>query len=167
MLLPILTFPHKLLTSPCQEVSFPLSKEDKQLIKDMSDTVKKAKGIGLAAPQVGKLKKIIIIDLEHLGIPLFPLVNARVIKTSFKKTELEEGCLSIPNVFGMVKRPKTVTIEGQNEKGEILDIQDDGWIARVAQHEIDHTNGVLILSKIKKYTKGQEIIESWQKSKIL
>ncbi len=119
----------------------------------MIDTVRNADGIGLAAAQVGKSLKVIIINLQKSGVPLFVLYNARVKSKSWKKIEIEEGCLSIPKVFGMVKRPKKVTIEAQGQNGEKIKITDDGWIARVAQHEIDHSNGVLIIDLIKKYTK--------------
>lgn len=155
MILPILTYPNPILRKPTESVSFPLSKEIKKLTKDMVDTVRHSDGIGLAAPQVGKSVKLIIINLEKSGIPLFPLYNARIKSKSWKKVEIEEGCLSIPGVYGMVKRPKKVTIVGQNENGEKISITDEGWIARVAQHEIDHTEGRLIIDLIKKYTKGE------------
>lgn len=158
MILSILTYPNKILRKPTEPVEFPLSKEIKRLTRDMIDTVKKADGIGLAAPQVGQSVKVIIINLEKSGVPLFPLYNARVTSKSWKKTEIEEGCLSIPGVFGLVRRPKKATIEAQNANGEKIKIIDDGWIARIAQHEIDHTNGILIIDLIKKYTKGEELI---------
>lgn len=158
MILPILTYPNDILRKPTEPVKFPLSKEMKKLTKDMVDTVRRADGIGLAAPQVGKSVKLVIINLEKSGIPLFPLYNAKITKRGWKKTEIEEGCLSIPGVFGMVKRPIKVTIEGQNTEGEKVIITDEGWVSRVAQHEIDHTNGVLIIDLIKKYTKGKELI---------
>jgi len=129
----------------------------------MIETVRNADGIGLAAPQVGKSVKVIIINLQKSGIPLFPLYNARIKSKSWKKIEIEEGCLSIPGVYGMVKRPKKVTIEAQNAEGEKINITDDGWIARVAQHEIDHTDGRLIIDLIKKYTKGDELVKEWKK----
>lgn len=133
----------------------------------MIDTVLKADGIGLAAPQVGKSVKLIVINLEKSGIPTFPIFNPKVVSRSLKKVEVEEGCLSIPGVFGNVKRPKKVTIEGQNYMGEKVRISDDGWIARVAQHEIDHINGVLIVDSIKEFTKGEEIVAEWKKKGLL
>ncbi len=160
MILPILTYPNEILRKPTEPVVFPLSSEIQKLTRDMIDTVKKADGIGLAAPQVGKSVKLIIINLEKSGLPLFPLYNPKITARGFKKIEIEEGCLSIPGVFGMVKRPKKVTIEAQNAQGEKISITDDGWISRVAQHEIDHTNGVLIIDLIKKYTPGEELIRS-------
>lgn len=128
----------------------------------MVDTVRKADGIGLAAPQVGKSVKLIIINLEKNGVPLMALYNPKVTGKSFKKTEIEEGCLSIPGVFGMVKRPKKATIQAQNAEGKIIKFTDDGWIARVAQHEIDHINGKLIIDIIRKYTQGEEIARRWK-----
>lgn len=161
MILPILTYPNKILRKPTQPVDFPLSKEVKKLTKDMIDTLRnQPDGIGLAAPQVGKSVKLIVVNLEKSGVPLFVLYNARVLSKSWKKTEIEEGCLSIPGVFGMVKRPKKVTIEAQNQKGEKIKITDDGWVSRVVQHEIDHTNGILIIDLIKKYIKGEELLKS-------
>ncbi len=160
MILPILKYPHQVLRARTEPVVFPLSPEIKKLAKDMADTVRHADGIGLAAPQVGKSVKLVIINLEKSGIPLFALYNPKVVSKGFKKTEIEEGCLSIPGVFGMVKRPNKVTIEAQNHLGEKIKISDDGWVSRVAQHEIDHINGVLIIDLIKKYTKGEELILS-------
>ena len=167
MILPILTYPNDVLRKPTQPVIFPLTKEIKKLTADMMETVRAADGIGLAAPQVGKSVKLIIINLEKNGVPLFALYNPKIISKGFKKIEIEEGCLSIPKVFGMVKRPVKVTIEAQNAKGEKLQITDDGWISRVAQHEIDHINGVLIIDLIKKYTQGEEIVKGWNKEKLL
>jgi peptide deformylase len=86
-------------------------------------------------------------DAKYLGIEMPD-------RATRKKIEIEEGCLSLPGIFGMVKRPKKVTIQAQNLHGEKVEITDEGWISRVAQHEIDHTNGILIIDLIKKYTKG-------------
>lgn len=167
MVLSILTFPNKILRTPAKPVSFPLSKEVKKLTRDMIDTVKQADGIGLAAPQVGKSLQLIIINLEKNGMPAFPLYNARIKAKRFKKIEIEEGCLSLPGVYGPVKRPKQVTIEAQNSQGEKVLITDDGWVSRVAQHEIDHTKGVLIIDLIKKYTQGEEIVKAWKEQSLI
>jgi len=167
MILPIVTFPNKVLREPAKLVTFPLTKEVKKLSKDMVETVHNADGIGLAAPQVGKSLKVIVINLEKNGIPPLVLYNARVKAKRFKKIEIEEGCLSLPGVYGNVRRPKQVTIEAQNAEGEKIFITDDGWISRVAQHEIDHINGVLIIDLIKKYTQGEDIVKSWKEQKLL
>lgn len=167
MVLPIKTYPDPILRKPTEPVVFPLSKKIIKLTKDMIDTVQKAEGIGLAAPQVGESVKLIIINLEKNGVPIFPLYNPRIASKSFKKTVIEEGCLSIPGVYGMVKRPKKVTILGQNMSGKTIKLADDGWISRIAQHEIDHINGRLIIDLIKKYTQGQENVEEWKKEKLI
>jgi len=75
--------------------------------------------------------------------------------------------LSIPGVYGLVKRPKKVKIEAQNMNGEKVTFTDDGWISRVAQHEIDHINGVLIIDLVKKYSQGEELVKTWKKQKLL
>ncbi|HYV33445.1 MAG TPA: peptide deformylase [Candidatus Limnocylindria bacterium] len=167
MILPILTYPDPLLRKPTEPVSFPLSKEMVKLTKDMIDTVKQADGIGLAAPQVGKSVKLIIINLEKSGVPLIALYNPKVVSKGFKKIEIEEGCLSIPGVFGMVKRPKKVTVQAQNAEGKLIKFSDDGWISRVSQHEIDHINGKLIIDLIKKYTQGEDTVKQWKKEKLI
>ncbi len=159
MILPIVTHPNPVLRAPTESVTFPLSSAIKKLTQDMIDTVRKADGIGLAAPQVGRSVKLVIINLEKSGIPLFALYNPRIISKGFKKIEVEEGCLSIPGVFGYVKRPKKVTIQAENHLGQTVEISDEGWIARVAQHEIDHVNGILIIDLIKKYTQGKELVK--------
>jgi peptide deformylase len=167
MVLPILTYPNKVLREPTQPVSFPLSKEIKKLTQDMIDTVRQADGIGLAAPQVGRSVKLIIVNLEKNGVPLVALYNAKIVSKGFKKVAIEEGCLSIPGVFGLVKRPKKVTIQAQNADGEVIKFTDEGWVSRVAQHEIDHINGKLIIDLIKKYTQGEQIVKDWKKAKLL
>ncbi len=166
MILKILTYPNDVLRKPTEPVVFPLSKEIKKLTQDMIETVHKADGIGLAAPQVGKSVKLIVINLEKSDLPPFPLYNAKIVKKGFKKIEIEEGCLSLPGIFGNVKRPKQVTIEAQNMDGQTVRFTDDGWVSRVAQHEIDHTNGVLIIDLIKKYSAGEDIVKQWKKNKV-
>jgi len=168
MVLPIKTFPKdKVLREPTRRVEFPLSKDIVKLTQDMVETVRKADGVGLAAPQVGKPLKLIVINMEKNGMSPFPLYNAKIVSKSLKKIEVEEGCLSVPGVYGMVKRPRKVKIEAQNMEGKKITFTDDGWVSRIAQHEIDHTNGVLIIDSIKKYTQGEEQVKEWKKQKLL
>lgn len=166
MILPIKKFPEKVLRLPTEEITFPLSPEIKKLTQDMIDTVRAADGIGLAAPQVGKSVKLVIINLEKNGLELFPLYNPKIIKRSFKKVEIEEGCLSLPGVFGMVKRPKKISVEAMTASGQKVTFEDDGWVARVVQHEIDHINGILIIDLARKYTQGEDIVKAWKKQKL-
>jgi peptide deformylase len=163
MVLKIITYPNEVLRKPAERVKFPLDKETLKLVRDMLDTVKVADGVGLAAPQVGKSLRLVVINLEANGVPPFVLFNPKIVSKSLKRAEVEEGCLSLPEIFGMVKRPVKVKVEAQDLNGKKVRFSDDGWIARVAQHEIDHTNGVLIIDHIKKYTKGEEVAKEWKK----
>ena len=123
-----------------------------KLAEEMIKTCKAANGIGLAAPQIGQSIRMCIIDLEHMGVPPFVLINPKIISKSFKKVEIEEGCLSIPGVFGTVRRPAKIKVEALNLTGEKNKFDADGMVARVIQHEVDHLDGILFTSKIIKRT---------------
>ncbi len=162
MVLPIAKSPAKILRHPTKTVVFPLSKDVKRLLKDMLNTVKRAEGIGLAAPQVSKNLNLALIYLAEAGGPTFFLFNPKIVKSSKKTVDLEEGCLSAPGVFGMVERPEKITVEAQNSEGKTITITDNAWIARVMQHEIDHLNATLIVDKLKSITKGQELLSKYK-----
>jgi len=125
-----------------------------KLVSDMLTACRAANGVGLAAPQIGKSIRLCVINLEHMGLPPFPLINPKIVKKSPKRVEMEEGCLSIPNVFGMVKRPEKITVEAQNLDGEKHKFEASGMLSRVIQHEVDHLDGVLFTSKMIKSTTG-------------
>ena len=90
------------------------------------------------------------------------IINPKIVKASKEKAIIEEGCLSMPGVFGPVERPKKITVEFQDLEGNPQTIEDDGWIARVCQHEIDHLNQTLIVDKLQKVTQGQELLRKYQ-----
>jgi len=162
MTIPIAHLPAQILRKPTKDIVFPLSKDMKRLIKDMLATVKKADGIGLAAPQVSKDLNFAIIYLEEMGVPPFAIFNPKITKASKEQIEIEEGCLSMPGLFGMVSRPKKITIEFQDFEGAKHVITDDGWLARVIQHEVDHLNNVLIIDKFRTITRGEELLKKYQ-----
>lgn len=164
MVLPITKLPSKVLRLPTEKINFPLSKDLRRLILDMVETCKKADGIGLAAPQVSKPLNMALIYLEEAGVPAFVLFNPRIIKKSKETVELEEGCLSMPGVFGMVSRPKKITVEAEDLEGKTMTLTDDDWIARVMQHEIDHLNQTLIIDKFSSITRGHELLKKYQKN---
>ena len=146
-MLKIVTIPDPILTKKTVLVKeFDLSLE--KLANEMIQACRKAKGIGLAAPQIGKSIRLCIINLEHMGLAAFVLVNPKITKKSWKKVIMEEGCLSIPGVFGTVKRPVKITVEAQTLQGEKNNFEVDGLVARVIQHEIDHLDGILFTSKM-------------------
>jgi peptide deformylase len=154
MILKIVKIPDHILESKAIPVKA-ITPEILKLVKDMIDTCKKANGIGLAAPQIGKSLRICVINLEHIGLPPFALINPKIVKSSWKKSDMEEGCLSIPGVFGMVKRPVKVTVKATNIEGNETKFVADGILARVIQHELDHLDGILFTSKMHKQTSGQ------------
>lgn len=123
------------------------------LIKDMAETMYKANGVGLAAPQIGVLKRIIVIDI---GDGLIEMINPVIVKSEGEQVEIE-GCLSIPGIYGEVKRPLKVTVEGLNAKGEKVIIDAEGFLAVAFCHEIDHLNGVLFKDKVIRYIDKSEL----------
>lgn len=117
-----------------------------ELIFDMRETMSKSKGVGLAAPQIGHLLRIIVVSD---GGNEFAVINPVIERVSKGKVILEEGCLSLPKIFKDVERPEKVTVSGLDQGGNKIKIKADGWLARVLQHEIDHLEGVLFIDKVK------------------
>ena len=150
----ILTIPDPLLRKVSEPVTS-VNTEVKNLMDDMLETMYAAPGIGLAAVQVGVLKRIIVIDLSKNGqkkTPLF-IVNPQITFKSEEIISYEEGCLSIPNQFAEVKRPSSCKVNFLDYNGKKREINADGLLATCVQHEVDHLNGVLFidhLSKLKK-----------------
>lgn len=114
------------------------------LLDDMSETMYNANGVGLAAPQVGILRRIVIIDI---GKGLFELINPIILETDGEQFG-EEGCLSFPGKIGDVRRPNYCKVEAINRDGEKIIIEGDGLMARALCHEIDHLNGELYIDKV-------------------
>ncbi len=154
-LLEILTFPDPRLakkSTPVEQVD----DEIKQLVDDMLETMYHAEGVGLAAPQIGVTKRIIVVDCGERESeephPLSPkdphvIINP-VVTTKDGKVVWEEGCLSVPGYTDEVERAKTVTVEGLNREGEAISIEADGLLAVCLQHEIDHLEGVLFVDRL-------------------
>ncbi|MDD3705590.1 MAG: peptide deformylase [Clostridiaceae bacterium] len=113
------------------------------LLDDMKDTMKKAEGVGLAAPQVGVLRRIVVIDI---GEGLIELINPVIVYESGEQED-EEGCLSVPGIRGKVKRPEKVIVRAMNRKGETVEITGTDLLAVAFCHEIDHLNGILFTDK--------------------
>jgi len=120
----------------------------KKLLKNMADTMYDAKGVGLAAPQIGVSKRVIVVDV---GEGLVELVNPEIIELS-DETEIDiEGCLSIPGVQGEVERAKRIRVKGLDGDGNNVIINAEDFFARALQHEIDHLDGVLFVDKVKRF----------------
>ena len=150
----ILTEPDKLL----RQVSKPVEKVgdiERELMKDMLDTMYTAKGIGLAAIQIGVSKRIIVMDIskeENKKKPMY-FVNPIIIKKNDEKVTYEEGCLSVPNQFAEIDRPSKCEVEYLDYNGNKQNLKAEGLLATCIQHEMDHLEGILFidyLSKLKK-----------------
>ena len=113
------------------------------LLTNMAEVMYSTDGIGLAANQIGVLKRLVVIDI---GEGLIKLINPVIIHSSGEQVG-QEGCLSIPDVWGMVKRPEKVVVNAINENGEKVEIKGENLLARVLCHEIDHLNGILFIDK--------------------
>lgn len=136
----------EVLSKRCKEVI----KFDEKLwilLDDMYDTMKKAEGVGLAAPQVGILKRVVVIDT---GEGRIELINPRIIETSGEQTGAE-GCLSFPGTFGLVSRPNYVKVKAQDRNGDEFVIEGEELLARAFCHECDHLDGVVFTSHVTEY----------------
>lgn len=115
-----------------------------ELLEDMAETMYREEGVGLAAPQIGILKRLAVIDI---GDNLIKLINPVIIEESGEQLELE-GCLSVPDVIGEVIRPKKVRIRAQNENTEFFELEGENFLARAICHELDHLDGILFIDKM-------------------
>ena len=159
----ILTIPD----SKLREICAPIEKVDdsvKKLVDDMFDTMYDAPGVGLAAIQIGELRRLFVLDVAKDGKPPKPLVfiNPKIVWTSQDHSTYEEGCLSIPGYYEEVERPAKVRVQFLNRDGEEQEMEAEGLLSTCIQHELDHLDGKLFidyLSKLKrdrvmkKYTK--------------
>ena len=161
----ILTEPNKLL----REISKPVDKvgiEEQKLMDDMLDTMYDAKGIGLAAIQIGIPKRIIVMDIcreENKKEPMF-FVNPVIKNKNPEKSIYEEGCLSVPNQFAEIERPSKCEVEYLNYNGEKKILKAEGLLATCIQHEMDHLEGVLFIDYLSKLKKSM-IIKKLSKNK--
>ncbi|MGI6740297.1 MAG: peptide deformylase [Brevefilum sp.] len=143
----IYTFSEKVLRQEAETVDR-FDDDLKLLITDMVDTMREAPGVGLAAPQIGVSKRVIVVEFGHEedeSIPkqLYAVVNPEIVRLSEETVSGIEGCLSVPGFIGEVDRARIVTVKGQDSEGKPITIRAEGWLARIFQHEIDHVNGIL------------------------
>lgn len=133
-------------------------KELKELVNKMRWIMKEANGIGLAANQIGVKKRIFVAEPPtNDGRPKFyAVINPRIVKTSDKNIKTEEGCLSVPETYGIVERPDRIFLEGYNFQGKKIKIKAWGLLARVFQHEVDHLDGKLFIDRTKEIYKVEK-----------
>ena len=142
---PIRLFGDPVLRTPAEPVR-DFDKELRSLVKDLTETMIDAPGVGLAAPQIGLSQRLLVYRVGQ-DAPLVALVNPQIEWSSGDEETLEEGCLSIPGVAVDVERPVHVRVRAQDETGAERVVEASGLEARVIQHEIDHLDGVLILDR--------------------
>ena len=166
MLRKILTEPDPILRKKCDPIE-QVDSETKKLMDDMLETMYAAPGIGLAAVQVGILKRLIVVDIsraEEKKNPIF-LINPQIIHKSKKTSVYEEGCLSIPGQFAEIERPAECTLKYIDYNGQEKELKADGLLATCVQHEVDHLNGILFIDYLSKLKKDMIIKKLVKKKK--
>lgn len=146
-ILKIVTVPNDILKRKARPVT-DFGESFQRLVDNMVETVREAPGVGLAAPQINELQRLIIVEYgseedEEIPAKLYAMVNPEVTRTSKELVIGMEGCLSIPGLTGEVERPYSITVKGQNRFGQNMKLKPKGWLARIFLHEIDHLNGKL------------------------
>jgi peptide deformylase len=146
--LEILKYPHPILKKRSKEVDG-IDDGVKRLIQDMTETMYRANGIGLAACQVGILRRVVVVDVSPLDPQhgLFALINPEIVSEE-GEIEYEEGCLSVPDCSEKVKRREKIQVRGISPEGTEMEVSGEGILAISLQHEIDHLNGILILDRL-------------------
>ncbi len=147
-LLEILEYPHPILSSKAEPVAV-VDDEIRKLADDMAETMYDAPGVGLAANQVGVLKRIFVIDVAGEDEPsqLMTFINPEILELTGTQT-WNEGCLSFPGAVADIQRAEHVKVRALNSKGEPFELAADGLLAVAIQHENDHLNGVLMIDKV-------------------
>jgi peptide deformylase len=145
----IVESPDELLRQRSKDVEA-FGEELRTLIDDMLETMYHENGAGLAAVQVGQLKRIFIVDISENGNEPIVFINPEIITASEKTICFREGCLSFPGGSLMIDRPEIVTVRYQDRQGAKQELTADGWLSRAIQHENDHLNGVLLIDHVSK-----------------
>lgn len=148
----ILTIGDETLTKKCRRVEV-FDKRLHELLNDMKETMYTAEGVGLAAIQIGILRRVVVIDV---GEGIIELVNPEIIERSEKTIIAQEGCLSVPGQFGDVERPETVKVRAQDRNGRIFEKTGSELLARAFCHEIEHLDGKLFVDKAVNLTEGKK-----------
>ncbi len=145
----ILIAPHPLLKLKARPVER-FDEELTRLLDDMLETMYRAPGIGLAAPQIGVSLRAVVVDVAREGEPKNPLriVNPEITWRSEELVTMEEGCLSLPEQYADVTRPRAIRLRYQDERGDVHELEADGLLARCLQHEVDHLDGILFVDRL-------------------
>ncbi|XZN91441.1 MAG: peptide deformylase [Microcoleus sp.] len=160
--LTIHTLGDRVLRQPAKRVNS-VDAEIRQLVREMLQTMYSAEGIGLAAPQVGVNKQVIVLDCEpdNPAKPPLVLINPTIKNTSGEVSPFQEGCLSIPGVYLEVKRPEMIEVSYRDEYGRPQTLKATELLSRAIQHEMDHLNGVLFVDRVEnKLALNEELVKN-------
>ncbi|MFH2049023.1 MAG: peptide deformylase [bacterium] len=145
----IVIYGDQVLRETCDPVE-EVNQDIKDLVSNLIDTLRRAQGLGLAAPQIGVTKRVFIVDISTVDITkkLTVFINPEIIETSEEETEFEEGCLSFPGLYQKIDRPAKVRVRALDIDGNQFELNADGITARAILHENDHLNGVLFIDRM-------------------
>ena len=146
-ILEIKKFNEPVLRKKCTKIE-KIDKKIKKLIVALAQTMEKNQGVGLAASQIGELKRVIVVQTNLKDQRILGLVNPKIVKKSQEKEIAEEGCLSFPGIFLKIRRPKETVVEGLDIQGKKVRLETKGLLSRVFQHEIDHLDGILFFNRL-------------------
>jgi peptide deformylase len=138
--------------------------EVRRLVDDLFETMRAAKGVGLASNQIGVARRVAVVDVGEEDPPPLVLINPVIVERSEEEETAEEGCLSIPEIFGDVERPATVVVEALDRDGRKYRVEAHGYKARAIQHEIDHLDGILFIDHLSA-VKRNLLLAKWKKSR--
>jgi peptide deformylase len=150
-----------------RQKSTPVAQVDdvvRRLVDDLFETMRAAKGVGLAANQIGVARRVAVVDIGEEDPPPLVLINPVIVERTEDDETAEEGCLSIPDIFGDVTRPLRVVVEALDQDGHRFRVEANGYKARAIQHEIDHLDGILFLDHLSAVKRGL-LLSKWKKSR--
>ncbi len=156
--LPIIQYPDPVLTAKAEPVTT-FDDELRQLAADMAETMYAAPGVGLAANQVGILKRIVVMDVSEDHSDLKVLINPVILSYSDTFEDCEEGCLSLKGLYEKVKRPDTVVVRAQDLNGNFFEYEADGILAVCSQHELDHLDGKVFIDHLSRLKRDRAVVK--------
>jgi peptide deformylase len=157
----IITLGNDLLRQKAEPVK-PIGEEYRKIAAEMINALHEGKGVGLAGPQVGLMKRIFVVHVDRDVPRVF--INPTITMTSQEQVKYEEGCLSIPGIYADVIRPEAIQVQAWNERGRPFTLDASGILARVILHEYDHLEGTLFIDRLSE-PKRKKIITKWEKRK--
>jgi len=155
----IITIGSELLRQKAEKIE-KIDGETAKLAREMLEILKRDKGVGLAGPQIGFMKRMFVVHVEGDAERIF--INPSILETSHKTAKFEEGCLSVPGIYANVVRSETIKVQAWNENGKPFNLEASGILARVILHEYDHLEGVLFLDHLPEH-KREKLLAKFEK----